>query len=105
MWVRMKKNYLLLPVLLVGFSSSVQAVELPSEARERPFRMGYLSLNADYNEAKPLAMSDAGFVVNSGVLVGSFDDRWIGGVCAHHLDGLGQPPGTAEINLPPPFLG
>ncbi len=105
MWDRMKKNYLLLPVLLVGFSSAVQAVELPSEARERPFRMGYLSLNADYNEAKPLAMSDAGFVVNSGVLVGSFDDRWIGGVTIETGRPLWWFDGKVTMTAPPGSFG
>jgi outer membrane protein assembly factor BamB len=47
----------------------------------RPFRMGFTTLNRDLDRAKPLAMQDgAGFVVNSGLLVGAFDERWVGGM-------------------------
>ena len=101
----MNKNYLLLPFLLGGFVSAGHAVEMPSEARERPFRMGYLSLNADFNETKPLAMSDAGFVVNSGVLVGSFDDRWVGGVTIETGKPIWWFDGKVSMTTPPGSFG
>lgn len=47
----------------------------------RPFRLGYLNLNKALDAAKPLAMLDpAGFTINSGILIGGFDSKWVGGL-------------------------
>lgn len=50
-------------------------------AAGRPFRLDYFNLNPQLNEQKPLAtIESAGWVINSGILVGAFDARWVGGL-------------------------
>ncbi len=52
-----------------------------SEASARPFQLGVWTINPKMDRQKPLAALDpAGFVVNSGVLVGAFSDEWVGGM-------------------------
>lgn len=47
----------------------------------RPYRLGFAKLNSDLDDTKPLGTIDsAGFVANSGFLVGQFDQRWVGGM-------------------------
>ncbi|MCX6110808.1 MAG: PQQ-binding-like beta-propeller repeat protein [Proteobacteria bacterium] len=48
---------------------------------ERPFRLGMQRLNPALDKEKQLAAFDpAGYVINSGILIGGFADQWIGGM-------------------------
>jgi outer membrane protein assembly factor BamB len=47
---------------------------------ERPFRTTFMALNPGLDQQKPLAAMDpAGFIVNSGLLIGQIEDGWVGG--------------------------
>lgn len=90
---------------VLGSTSAVQAADSAAEARERPFRMGYLSLNAGYSQGMPLAMSDAGFVVNSGILIGAFDKRWVGGLSIANGKPQWWYDGKVTMTAPPGSFG
>jgi outer membrane protein assembly factor BamB len=100
-----KTAALLSALLAMSAGATAFAAEVPSGSRERPFRMGYLSLNAAYDQAKPLAMSDAGFVVNSALLIGSFNEHWVGGLSI----ATGKPQwwfdGKVSMTAPPGSFG
>lgn len=72
----------------------------------RPFRIGYMSLNDRLNDEKPLAMIDtSGFVVNSGVMIGGFDDRWVGGLSMTTQKVLWWHDGEVAMTAPPGSFG
>lgn len=61
--------------------TSAFATVFAQAATSRPFRVGYFNLNPQLNKQKPLAtLEPAGWVINSGILVGAFDNRWVGGL-------------------------
>lgn len=100
-------SVVLAAVMMVGLTAggSAHAVSAEIESRERPFRMGYISLNQAYDRDKPLAMSDAGFVINSGLLIGAFDNQWVGGLSV----ATGRPQwwfdGKVSMTTPPGSFG
>lgn len=100
-----KTAALLSALVALSAAFTAYAVDVPLDSRERPFRMGYLSLNSYYDETKPLAMSDAGFVVNSALLIGAFNDRWVGGLSI----ATGKPQwwfdGKVSMTAPPGSFG
>ncbi len=74
--------------------------------RGRPYRLGFMSLNSGLDQVKPLALFDpAGFVVNSGILVGGFDQRWIGGLSMQTTKVLWWFDGTTDLTAPPGSFG
>ncbi len=79
----------------------------PNETPEnRPFRLGYISLNDELNLQKPLASIDpGGFVVNSGVLIGSFDQQWVGGLSLTTRKILWWLDGKVSMTAPPGSFG
>lgn len=90
-------------VATAAFAAGTSASAAP--ARDgRPYRLGVMPLNPLNEKQKPLAMIDtAGFVINSGVLVGGFDDAWVGGLSletqrvlwwVESQHGLTAPPGS-----------
>lgn len=61
-------------------ASSVQ-VDRYWDSTQRPFRYGVLRLDPQLDRQKPLAMAEtAGWATNSGLLIGAFDRRWVGGL-------------------------
>lgn len=72
----------------------------------RPFRMGFMSLNDGLDHEKPLASIDpAGFVVNSGVMIGAFDNRWVGGLSMTTEKVLWWYDGEVSMTAPPGSFG
>jgi outer membrane protein assembly factor BamB len=75
---------LALAISTLGLFSMVSwAQEVPqsnSESVDRPFRSGYFNLAPTMDRDKPLAVGDtAGWVLNSGLLIGGFQENWVGG--------------------------
>ena len=69
-----------LATLVAAGANSAAASPRP-DTQGRPFQLGCWELNKKLERDKPLAALDsAGFVINSGVLIGAFDDRWVGGM-------------------------
>lgn len=76
------------------------------QAEHRPFRLGFMSLNTELDLQKPLAPIDtAGFVVNSGVLVGAFDGQWVGGLSMTTRKLLWWLNGKVTMTAPPGSFG
>jgi len=74
-----------LPAPLVA-TANTEGIKPELEAKssavlERPFHYGVTRLSPMLDKEKPLAAFDpAGYAINSGILVGSFADQWIGGM-------------------------
>jgi outer membrane protein assembly factor BamB len=78
----------------------------PEPAYNRPFRLGFLPLNPQLDKEKPLAPIDtAGFVVNSGVLIGAFDSQWVGGMSMTTQKVLWWLDGKVTMTAPPGSFG
>lgn len=75
-------------------------------ATERPFRLGYIDIDKALDRTKPLAMLDpAGFVINSGVLIGGFDSKWVGGLNMATRKMAWWFEGLADVTAPPGSFG
>jgi outer membrane protein assembly factor BamB len=65
-----------------------------------------ISLSRYYNQVKPLAMADpGGFVINSGVLVGAFDQRWVGAMAVTTQKIQWWLDGQVDMTTPPGSFG
>jgi outer membrane protein assembly factor BamB len=86
---------------------NVESTAPPAEMTAKPpFRLGYLQLNPTIDQEKPLAASDAaGFVLNSGVLIGAFDKHWVGGLSMDTRRMLWWFNGGADLTAPPGSFG
>ena len=77
-----------------------------SEAESRPFRLGYIAINKEIDRIKPLASLDAaGFTINSGTLIGAFDQRWVGGLSMTSHKVAWWYDGGADMTAPPASFG
>jgi len=71
------------PLVAAGNTEATAPTLEPKSATflDRPFRLGVTRLNPLLDKEKPLAAFDpAGYAINSGMLIGSFADHWIGGM-------------------------
>ncbi len=89
---------------LLWGSLSVRA--LPANPEGRPFRLGYYKINPAIDRDKPLAALDgAGFAINSGILVGSFDEKWTVGISLASLKPLWWAEQKSSATTPPGSFG
>jgi outer membrane protein assembly factor BamB len=73
---------------------------------QRPFRLGFWPLVRALDAQKPLALLDsAGFVVNSGLFIGSFDDRWVGALSFQKGGVQWWYDGGVQLTAPPGSFG
>lgn len=78
----------------------------PKQAAARPFRLGFWSLNEVVDQEKPLAAFDsAGFVVNSGLLIGGLDSDWVAGLSLSTLKMQWFLEGRSDLTAPPGSFG
>lgn len=71
----------LLTLMMLFFAAAASLAAGPATVAGRPFRVGFFNLNPGLDRQKPLApLEVAGWTVNSGVLIGAFDQRWVGGL-------------------------
>jgi outer membrane protein assembly factor BamB len=90
----------------LGGALRAETLEEVQAARERPFRLGFFSLNPGMERDKPLAMLDAaGFVVNSGLYIGAFDERWVGALSFTTLKTQWWYDGGVTMTAPPGSFG
>ncbi len=105
-WTSVLGLWLALPALA---QEAPKAPELDGAAptvHHRPFRLGFMSLNTELDDQKPLAPIDtAGFVVNSGVLIGAFDPQWVGGMSMMTRKILWWLDGKVTMTAPPGSFG
>ena len=72
----------------------------------RPFRLGVLRLNNDLDQSKPLASNDAaGWAMAAGTLIGSFDQKWVGGYSLVEERVTWWFEGGTDLTMPPAVLG
>jgi outer membrane protein assembly factor BamB len=106
--------------LAAAFVSTAAAAQepAPAPARElapagearhgdgRPFRLGVQTFSRRNEREKPLALIDtAGYTINSGVLVGGFDEDWVGGVSMQTQRNLWWYEGAPGLTAPPGSFG
>jgi outer membrane protein assembly factor BamB len=98
--------------LLGGSSQLGMALTDPDKAlpyfekNERPPRIGFMSFNREMDQEKTLAAIDtAGFVYNSGVLVGAVDRRWVMGMSWNSRKDLWWIDGGSLMTAPPGSFG
>lgn len=73
---------------------------------DRPPRIGFMSFNKEMDREKTLAAIDtAGFVYNSGVLVGAVDRRWVLGMSWNSRKDLWWLDGGSLMTAPPGSFG
>lgn len=70
-----------LATLAACLAAAASLAAVPASREGRPFRLGFFNLNPLLDRQKPLApIETAGWTINSGILIGAFDGRWVGGL-------------------------
>lgn len=78
----------------------------PEKVQERPFRMGYIRINDYLDRTKPLAALDgAGWTMNTDLLIGGFDERWVGALSLSNKKVAWWFDGKVGMTAPPGSFG
>ena len=94
----------LITLLLSGGAATEAAAVGPLP--ERPYRVGYIKMSPRLDREKPLAPFDpAGYALNSGLLIGAYDDRWISAMALASRQVQWWLDGGAQLTAPPGSFG